>query len=251
MSALQLILGTKKKSRKQWDVTQTRRRQRKQQKQHKMKSRTRTKTKRFGRKSSLLFNLWIGALALYLLVVYRMFFSGESNSNSNSNPPQHTIEDYLSRVRANGHGQTQMTQSNNWKQEEVPQKERDDFRIKDLPRHCTSNHINNASAPFEFKEIIIKGERHSGTNWITSILEKNVKEGITVNQESLDIGWKHGFLPPEGKRTCNMFQFCPFPCLSAASLLRSLSMIGPIMCYVIHVILLYIPLYSIFNSFSW
>ena len=211
MSALQLILGTKKKSRKQWDVTQTearRVRQRKRQNQHKLKSRTRTKTKRFGRKASLIFNLWIGAIVLYLLVVYRMFFSGESNSN----PPHHTIEDYLSRVRANANGQTQMMPSNNGKQEEVPQKKRDDFRIKDLPRHCTrtgtSNHINNASAaPFEFKEIIIKGERHSGTNWITSILEKNVKEGITVNQESLDIGWKHGFLPPEGKRTLHLICF--------------------------------------------
>jgi len=63
-------------------------------------------------------------------------------------------------------------------------------RIKDLPDHC--------SGKPGFKEIIIKGERHTGTNLMRSILQHNAKEGITVAQESLDIGWKHGFLPPQG-----------------------------------------------------
>ena len=64
--------------------------------------------------------------------------------------------------------------------------------VKDLPDHCLSS-----SYP-DFKEIIIKGERHSGTNWIRSMLQHNVKEGIEVSQESMELGWKHGFLPPNG-----------------------------------------------------
>ena len=67
------------------------------------------------------------------------------------------------------------------------------------------------------QEIILKGERHSGTNWVTRLLEQNIKgtieadqqslaelmeqnvqNTIQVDQSSLDIGWKHGFLPPLG-----------------------------------------------------
>ena len=63
----------------------------------------------------------------------------------------------------------------------------------------TSTSSTQTQTPkYQFKEIIIKGERHTGTNWVRSILEKNVKGDIVVNQKSPDIGWKHGFLPPEG-----------------------------------------------------
>jgi len=61
--------------------------------------------------------------------------------------------------------------------------------FRELPNHCTRA---------EFKEIIIKGERHCGTHLVQSILENNVNESILVKQDSLDIGWKHGYLPPEG-----------------------------------------------------
>jgi hypothetical protein len=69
------------------------------------------------------------------------------------------------------------------------QKTRRFLNLRELPNHCDQP---------EFKEIIIKGERHCGTNLVRSILANNVKEGILVDQTSTDIGWKHGYLPPEG-----------------------------------------------------
>lgn len=69
--------------------------------------------------------------------------------------------------------------------------------LRDLPPYCSSSSSSWPHNP-TYKEIIIKGERHSGTNWVRSILEKNVKKSILVDQTSLDIGWKHGFLPPDG-----------------------------------------------------
>ena len=50
-------------------------------------------------------------------------------------------------------------------------------------------------------EIIIKGERHSGTNWITSIIDKNLRGGKRKNFIGTDSprhGWKHGLYPPIG-----------------------------------------------------
>jgi len=81
--------------------------------------------------------------------------------------------------------------------------QRRDSNLRELPNHCTSTSTSTSSTQtqtpkYQFKEIIIKGERHTGTNWVRSILEKNVKGDIVVNQKSPDIGWKHGFLPPEG-----------------------------------------------------
>lgn len=65
-----------------------------------------------------------------------------------------------------------------------------DIDLKPMPAHCQN-------VP-PITEIIIKGERHTGTNWLRSILQQNVQQDIIVDQTSLDIGWKHGFLPPLG-----------------------------------------------------
>ena len=46
--------------------------------------------------------------------------------------------------------------------------------------------------------IVFRGERHSGTKWIKSILEQNVKRSIYINQDDPKYGWKHGYLPPLG-----------------------------------------------------
>ena len=47
-------------------------------------------------------------------------------------------------------------------------------------------------------EIILKGERHSGTNWIRRIILENLKGESNIEQESNNFGWKHGFLAPIG-----------------------------------------------------
>jgi hypothetical protein len=82
-----------------------------------------------------------------------------------------------------------------------------------LPDHCST--VGTGVV----KEIIIKGERHTGTNWIESILRQNLYrsppvfhkrqngekvykrekvERVKVFKDSPKFGWKHGFLPPLG-----------------------------------------------------
>ena len=46
-------------------------------------------------------------------------------------------------------------------------------------------------------EIVLKGERHSGTNWIRKIILQNIQGENTIVRDSMH-GWKHGFLPPMG-----------------------------------------------------
>jgi hypothetical protein len=47
-------------------------------------------------------------------------------------------------------------------------------------------------------EIVLKGERHSGTNWIRKIIWQNIQgESMKIYMDSEDFGWKHGFLHPE------------------------------------------------------
>ena len=63
-----------------------------------------------------------------------------------------------------------------------------------LPNHC-SGPING--------EIVMRGERHSGTNWIRKIMSDNLVIGESTNKtkilmDSEDFGWKHGFLYPDG-----------------------------------------------------
>jgi hypothetical protein len=58
-----------------------------------------------------------------------------------------------------------------------------------LPEHC--------SAP-KTGEIVLKGERHSGTNWIRKIIWQNIQGENTILRDSKHFGWKHGFLPPVG-----------------------------------------------------
>ncbi len=134
------------------------------------------------------------AVVLYLLALYVLM-----NTNMNKDPPKHTINDYLKRVR-----ESQSTRDGGYhllryldrvKEKSQPsslsENNRTTFQINELPSHCHSS-------PKNFSEIIIKGERHSGTNWVRALMEKNVESSINVNQTSLDIGWKHGFLPPLG-----------------------------------------------------
>lgn len=59
-----------------------------------------------------------------------------------------------------------------------------------LPDHC--------STPKEpLREIVIKGERHTGTNWLRSIIRANVSH-VKLRNDSREFGWKHGFFPPDG-----------------------------------------------------
>jgi hypothetical protein len=63
-----------------------------------------------------------------------------------------------------------------------------------LPNHC-SGPING--------EIVLRGERHSGTNWIRKIISDNLVIEESTNKtkilmDSVDFGWKHGFLYPDG-----------------------------------------------------
>lgn len=58
-----------------------------------------------------------------------------------------------------------------------------------LPDHCSQT-----VGP---REVVIKGERHTGTNLLHKIINTNIcHEEVKMN--SPDIGWKHGFLPPDG-----------------------------------------------------
>jgi hypothetical protein len=63
-----------------------------------------------------------------------------------------------------------------------------DAEVLALPEHC--------SAP-KTGEIVVKGERHSGTNWIRKIIWQNIQGENTIVRDSMH-GWKHGFLPPMG-----------------------------------------------------
>jgi hypothetical protein len=63
-----------------------------------------------------------------------------------------------------------------------------DAEVLALPEHC--------SAP-KTGEIVLKGERHSGTNWIRKIIWQNIQGENTIVRDSMH-GWKHGFLPPMG-----------------------------------------------------
>jgi hypothetical protein len=63
--------------------------------------------------------------------------------------------------------------------------------MQKLPHHCPEARTR--------REIVIKGERHTGTNWIRGIIRENVSsQSVKIEQDSNDFGWKHGFLPPEG-----------------------------------------------------
>ena len=67
---------------------------------------------------------------------------------------------------------------------------RQNTQMRNLPHHCTS--------PSPIQEIIVKGERHTGTNWIRHILAQNLPQTMRIPQDSSEFGWKHGFLPPLG-----------------------------------------------------
>lgn len=76
----------------------------------------------------------------------------------------------------------------------------DDRVFRKVPAHCpVVPDPSKRDGPTKRREFVIKGERHTGTNWIRSIIEKNTKRGsIIVEQDSRNFGWKHGFLPPQG-----------------------------------------------------
>ena len=67
----------------------------------------------------------------------------------------------------------------------------DDEDIRPLNDECNTKVSTIAT-------IVFRGERHSGTKWIKSILEQNVKRSIYINQDDPKYGWKHGYLPPLG-----------------------------------------------------
>ena len=68
----------------------------------------------------------------------------------------------------------------------------------ELPPTPLPQDVVNCTSQAPFKEIIIKGERHHGTNWITALLEQNVPRMRVKQNRMIHIGWKHGFLPPQG-----------------------------------------------------
>jgi len=121
---------------------------------------------------------------LALIISLAIIFIVRNNQDPNQNakqPDEH--EEFLSAFREELRKRREMLQYAN-------------RTLITLPSYCSSS---SSSWPYPtYKEIIIKGERHSGTNWVRSILEKNVKKSVVVDQNSLDIGWKHGFLPPDG-----------------------------------------------------
>ena len=58
---------------------------------------------------------------------------------------------------------------------------------------CSSRDIKTGG------EIVLKGERHSGTNWIRKIIWQNLKENsMKIEMDSEAFGWKHGKLYPDG-----------------------------------------------------
>jgi len=59
----------------------------------------------------------------------------------------------------------------------------------------TQNHHNTSPCP---RKVDIKGERHTGTNWVTSIINKNLGEDDEKVIDEGRHGWKHGFYPPIG-----------------------------------------------------
>ena len=64
-----------------------------------------------------------------------------------------------------------------------------DAEVLALPEHCSATKTG---------EIVLKGERHSGTNWIRKIILQNIQGENTIVRDSKHFGWKHGFLPPVG-----------------------------------------------------
>jgi len=71
----------------------------------------------------------------------------------------------------------------------TPQNAEGDPRMTLLPDHCSAAKRG---------EIVLKGERHSGTNFIERILRQNTWRDMSEVGESKKYGWKHGFLPPLG-----------------------------------------------------
>lgn len=72
--------------------------------------------------------------------------------------------------------------------------------VKELPDYC--------EAPSPVTEIVIKGERHTGTNWIQNIISQNIfkksSSGIVrVFKDSRKMGWKHG-------KITHIFRKCAF-----------------------------------------
>lgn len=61
----------------------------------------------------------------------------------------------------------------------------------------TKSH-DTTSCPRRNGEIVIKGERHCGTNWVTFIINKNLSEEAKNVIDTSFHGWKHGFYPPVG-----------------------------------------------------
>lgn len=61
-----------------------------------------------------------------------------------------------------------------------------DIKLAPLPDHCLGQHKKG--------EIVLKGERHSGTNLIENILSKNTWIGVNpiLNERTSTFGWKHG-----------------------------------------------------------
>lgn len=97
-----------------------------------------------------------------------------------------------------------------WKVEEMREYRAQQMKRtrRKLPDHCNREDDS-------VREVVIKGERHTGTNWIESILRENIvrpsgrrKKGVTptrkqipkvrVVRDSPFFGWKHGFMPPLG-----------------------------------------------------
>jgi len=63
-----------------------------------------------------------------------------------------------------------------------------------LQEESTQNH-NTSPCP---RKVTVKGERHTGTNWVTFIIKKNLGNEAEKLIDEGRHGWKHGFYPPLG-----------------------------------------------------
>jgi hypothetical protein len=92
----------------------------------------------------------------------------------------------LNHIREIAVGQQQQQQHDHSRDSIIP-----DEDIRPLNEECNTK-VSTINT------IVFRGERHSGTKWIRSILEQNLKRSIYINQDDPKYGWKHGFLPPLG-----------------------------------------------------
>jgi hypothetical protein len=185
----------------------------------------------------LIFLLSITLYALTLVIILTNSIDDGNNYTSNYNNNNNNNDDAGRRSRQHAKVSSSILhRTQNLRKGEVPSPTHDNHAVvlEDIYNHGHANHDNRNGkglhkkllphdqqmhklqkripfkphppmkecelllSPPTIQEVVIKGERHTGTNWIRHIVDQNVPDSVRVQQDSPEFGWKHGFLPPRG-----------------------------------------------------